>query len=84
VEWEVINMDFIIGLPTNKKKNDFIMVVIDKVTKVAHFIPVKSTYKAIKIAESFIKEIFRFYSLPKTIILEWDTFVQWFGHSIEF
>jgi hypothetical protein len=50
-KWEVINMDFITGLPKTKKQNDSIMVVVDKLTKVAHFIPVKSTHKAINIAE---------------------------------
>ena len=44
-KWEVITMDFIISLPKSKKQNDSIFVVIDKLSKVAHFILVKSTYK---------------------------------------
>jgi hypothetical protein len=72
-KWEVISMDFITGLPTTKKQNDSIMVVVDKLTKVAHFIPVKSTHKAINIVEIFMKEIFRMHGLPKTIILDRDT-----------
>ena len=69
-EWkrEVINMDFITGLPKIKKQNDSIFVVIDKLSKAAHFIPVKSTYKAVSIANILLKEIFRLHGIPKGII----------------
>jgi transposase InsO family protein len=43
-------MDFITGLPISTNQNDAIMVVVDKLSKSTHFIPVKSTYKAIDIA----------------------------------
>ena len=42
-------LDFITGLPKNKKKNDYVTVVVDKLSKVAHFILVKTTYKAANI-----------------------------------
>lgn len=45
-KWEIISMDFITGLPKTKRNNDSIMVVVDKVSKATHFIPVQSTYKA--------------------------------------
>jgi hypothetical protein len=48
-KWEVISMDFITILPRSSKQNDSIMVVVDKLRKVTHFIPMKSTYKAINI-----------------------------------
>ena len=57
-KWEVISMEFIISLWKIKKKNDSIFVVIDKLSKVAHLIPVKSTYKEVNIADIFLKEIF--------------------------
>jgi hypothetical protein len=44
-KWEVVTMDFITGLPRTNKKHDSIMVVVDKLTKVAHFIPLKTTHK---------------------------------------
>ena len=50
-KWEVISMDFILGLPMTMKQHDSIMVVVDKLTKVSHFIPVKSTYKVDAIAK---------------------------------
>jgi hypothetical protein len=49
-KWETISLDFITGLPKTQKNNDSIMVVIDKLSKSAHFIPIKSTFKAINIA----------------------------------
>jgi hypothetical protein len=48
------------------------MVVIDKLSKSAHFIPVKSTFKAINIAEIFMKEIFRLHGIPKMVISDRD------------
>ena len=61
-------MDFIIGLPKSKKKNDSIFVVIDKLLKAAHYIPMKSTYKVVNIVDIFLKEIFRLHGIPKEII----------------
>ena len=48
------------------------MVVVDKLSKEVHFIPVKSTYKAVIIAYIFMREIFRLHTIPKTIILNRD------------
>ena len=66
-------MDFITGLPKSTKKNDAIMVVVDKLSKSAHFIPVKSTCKEIYIANIFMKEIFRLHGMPKEIVFDRDT-----------
>ena len=71
-KWEVMSMDFITGLPKIKKQNDSIFVVIDKLSKEAHFIPMKSTYKAMNIADIFLKEIFRLHGIPKEIISDRD------------
>jgi hypothetical protein len=48
------------------------MVVINKLSKSSHFIPVKSTFKAINIAEIFMKEIFRLHGIPKIVISDRD------------
>ena len=56
-KWEVVTMDFITGLPRNGKQHDSIMVVVDKLTKVTHFIPLKTTHKATYVANIFIKEV---------------------------
>ena len=64
-KWEIISLDFITRLPKNAKENDSIMVVVDNLSKAAHFIPVKSIFKAVNIAEIFMKEIFRIDGIPK-------------------
>ena len=66
-------MDFIIGLPKSKKQNDSIFVVVEKLSKAAHFILVKSTYKEVHIVDIFLKEIFRLHGIPKEIISDPDT-----------
>eukprot|EP00253_Pinus_taeda_P033189 PITA_33189 len=71
-KWETISMDFITGLPRTKKNNDSIMVVVDKLSKAAHVIPVQSTYKAVQIAHIFMQNIFKLNGLPKVIISDHD------------
>ena len=48
------------------------MVVVDKLSKAAHFIHVKTTYKAVNIADIFSKQIFRLHGIPKVIISDRD------------
>jgi hypothetical protein len=66
-------MDFITGLPSSNKQNDAIMVVVEKLRKSAHFIPVKSICKAIDITQVFMKEIFRLHGMSKEIMPDRDT-----------
>jgi hypothetical protein len=65
-------VDFITGFPRSSKQNDSIMVVVDKLSKETHFIPVKSTYKAINIVEILMTEIFRLHGISKVIISDRD------------
>jgi hypothetical protein len=53
-KWEEIGMDFIVGLPHTQAGYDSIWVMVDRLTKVAHFIPVKMTYLGAKLAELYI------------------------------
>eukprot|EP00253_Pinus_taeda_P014522 PITA_14522 len=71
-KWETISMDFITGFPRTKKNNDSIMVVVDKLTKATHFIPVQSTYKVVQIAHIFMQNVFKLHGLPKVIIYDRD------------
>ena len=71
-KWETISLNFITDLPKTQKHNDSIMVVIDKLSECAHFNPLKSTFKAINIAEIFMKEIFRLHGIPKMVISDRD------------
>jgi hypothetical protein len=67
-KWLVVMMDFITGLPRTTKLHDLIMVVVDKITKAAHFIPLKTTHKAIDVVDIFMKEVARLHKIPKTIV----------------
>lgn len=53
-KWEVVTIEFITKLPNIARQHDSIMVVVDKLTKYAHFIPVKSTHKEANIAENYM------------------------------
>ena len=76
-------MDFITGLPKSKKQNDSIFIVIEKLSKETHFIPMKLTYKAMNIADIFLKEIFSLNGIPKEIILDrYDKFIGNFWRSL--
>ena len=66
-------MDFITGLSNNFPQHDSIMVIVDKLSKATHFIPVKSTYKAVNIAYIFMKEIFKLHCMLKVIVSDRDT-----------
>jgi hypothetical protein len=70
--WEVVTMDFITRLPKIDKLHDLIMVVVDKLTKDSHFIPLKTTHKAADVAEIFMKEVARLHEIPKTIVSDKD------------
>jgi hypothetical protein len=54
-KWEVVTMDFITKLSRTNKKHDFIMVVVDKLNKDAHFIPVKLTHKETNIIDVYMR-----------------------------
>ena len=65
-------MDFTMGLPKSKKQNVSIFVVVEKLSKVAHFILVTLTYKVVHIVDIFLEEIFRLHEIPKEIISDQD------------
>jgi hypothetical protein len=69
-KWEEIGMDFITGLPRTSKGYDSIWVIMDRLTKVAHFIPVKTTYKVSQLAELYMARIVSLHGVPKKIILD--------------
>jgi hypothetical protein len=61
-------MNFIVGLPTMQSGYDSIWVIVDHFSKVAHFIPVKTTYKEAKLAELYISKIISLHRVPKKIV----------------
>jgi transposase InsO family protein len=61
-------MDFIMGLPMTAHKFDSIWVIVDRLSKYAHFIPVNTKYKVQRYAEIYIAHMLCLHGVPKTII----------------
>jgi hypothetical protein len=72
-KWDDICMDFIVGLPKSSKGNDSIWVIVDRLSKVAHFIPVKTTYRVDQLAQLYVSNIVRLHGSPKTIVSDRGT-----------
>jgi hypothetical protein len=72
-KWEEIGMDFIVGLPHTRGGYDSIWVIVDRLTKVAHFIPVKTTYRGAKLEALYISKIVCLHGVPKTIVSDRGT-----------
>jgi hypothetical protein len=68
LKFSLISMDFIVGLPNTSQKHDSIWVINDRLTKVAHFLPVHTTHTAKKYAEIYLEQIIRLHGVPKAII----------------
>ena len=63
-----ISMDFIMGLPNTSRHHDSIWVIVDRLTKTPHFIPVHSTLQTEKYAKICIDQVVRLHGIPKTIV----------------
>ncbi|MCQ7926324.1 hypothetical protein NP234_24385, partial [Salmonella enterica] len=72
-KWEEIAMDFILGLPKTSRGYDSIWVVVDLLTKSAHFLPFKTTFTMEQLAELYVKEVVRLHGVPKTILSDRDS-----------
>ena len=64
MKWESVSLDFVTTLPRVRGGFESMLVVVDRLTKVAHFIPIKSTHTAVDIDRIFIREIFRLHEMP--------------------
>ncbi|XP_043817392.1 uncharacterized protein LOC122725037, partial [Manihot esculenta] len=67
---ENIAMDFVVGLPATSNRLDSIWVIVDRLTKSAHFIPVRSGYSVDKLAQVYVDEIVRLHGVPVSIVLD--------------
>lgn len=70
--WSHIAMDLITHLPKTKNNHDAVAVFVDRFSKVAQFIPCKTTCSASDLAEIFFKHIFKNFGLPKSIVSDRD------------
>ena len=67
-KWEEVTMDFVVGLPVAPGGYDSVWVIVDRLTKSAHFLPVKTRYGASDYAELYVKEIVRLHGVPISIV----------------
>nr|GEY28284.1 hypothetical protein [Tanacetum cinerariifolium] len=71
-KWEKITMDFVLGLPRTPSGYDSIWVILDRLTKSAHFLPMKKTESIEKLAQQYLKEIVCRHGVPVLIISDRD------------
>ncbi|KAJ0853490.1 putative nucleotidyltransferase, Ribonuclease H [Helianthus annuus] len=71
-KWEQISMDFITGLPWTSKGHDMIWVIVDRLTKSAHFLPIREKDSTAKLAEIYLNEIVARHGVPTSIISDRD------------
>ena len=92
-KWDKIEMDFVTGFPKSKKGNDAIFVVIDRLSKVAHFFPVKETVSASQLAELYMTRLVPLHGVPLAISSDrgsiftsrfWDSFQKALGTKLLF
>ena len=92
-KWDEVGMDFIVGLAQSRHGHDAIWVFIDRLTKVAHFILVKTTYSTQKLAKLYLDRIVCMHGIPKTIVSDsgtqftsrfWDYLQQALGTQLVF
>ncbi|KAH0720379.1 hypothetical protein KY285_005181 [Solanum tuberosum] len=90
-KWEMINMDFITCLPRSRRQHDSIWVIVDRMTKSSHFLPVKTTHSVEDYAKLYLQEVVRLHGVSVSIILDrgaqftaqfWKSFQKGLGSKV--
>ena len=71
-KWHNITMDFVSVFPLTQRKHDSVWVIVDRLTKSAHFLPVKLDYSMDRLAELYVSEIVRLHGIPLSIVFDRD------------
>ncbi|WVZ90413.1 hypothetical protein U9M48_036718 [Paspalum notatum var. saurae] len=83
-KWDEIGMDFVTGLPKTPKGNDAVWVIVDRLTKTAHFLPVRTNYKGARLAKLYIENIVKLHGVPSRIVSDRGTqFTSKFWKSLQ-
>ncbi|XP_071926100.1 uncharacterized protein [Coffea arabica] len=92
-KWEHITMDFVMGLPRSQKGFDAIWVIVDRLTKSAHFLPVSMSFSLEKLVKLYTEEILRLHGIPVSIVYDrdprfvsrfWQKFQESLGTKLKF
>ncbi|KAI5338364.1 hypothetical protein L3X38_017635 [Prunus dulcis] len=92
-KWEHLTMDFVFKLPRTRNKHDGVWVIVDRLTKSAHFLPVRENYTLNKLAKLFIDETVRLHGVPVSITSDrdprftsrfWSKLHETFGTQLQF
>ncbi|KAL8117783.1 hypothetical protein AgCh_015616 [Apium graveolens] len=71
-KWEHITMDFIVGLPRTRANHDAIWVIVNRLTKSAHFLPINERFSLDKLVHMYLKEIVVRHGVPMSIVSDRD------------
>ncbi|KAK4397670.1 hypothetical protein Sango_1242500 [Sesamum angolense] len=83
-KWEKITMDVVIGLQGTFIKHDAILVIVDRLTKSAYFLPIRQNDSLNKLAELYVSEIMRLHGIPTSIVFYRDPqFTSHFWESLQ-
>ncbi|WVZ49882.1 hypothetical protein U9M48_001205 [Paspalum notatum var. saurae] len=83
-KWDEIGMDFVTGLPITPRGNDAIWVIVDRVTKITHFLPVRTSYNGAKLAKLYIENVVKLHGVPRRIVSDRGTqFTSRFWKSLQ-
>ena len=83
-KWEHITMDFVTGLPKTLGGNNAIWVIVDRLTKFAHFLPMKINFSMDRLTYLYIKEVVRMHGVPVSIVSDKDPrFTSRFWHRLQ-
>ena len=71
-KWDNITMDFVSSFPLTQRKHDVIWVIVDRLTKSAHFLPIRLDYSMDRLADLYVNEIVRLHGIPVSIVSDRD------------